>query len=506
MSDDNVIPFPKYKSVVDQAPVHARANQSRLREVQRKQEIAAARKALSERIRTLKPSMDQRERVARRLGNLYSELKKDTGLRGVIGPIFEEAGIGRKEESSKRLRRYIIPVGEDGDRKMLSASLPEYERLAEAFARKLRRDADAVVLEVLREFSNDGQNSALSSNEASYNTVAILLDEMCNAISRRHRLKDAFLKAANWGIGADGEGHWKPEIAIDRFHPVNLPMETWIARGNGCPELRLMLPSVELHGARYAIPIRPTLQGASLEAGEQDLSNPDYWDANICAHGEGDGIFLNVDHTVYVGFAPDQSMSAIGVLWESMDVLPLIGDRPPFGFRSIGREWYTFRSILPDGSDEVNAFKVDEHRIDERGREATLLALQDAVEGYAAFRIRRTTPLSLAEVFAKSDSLSEQTNFDFERTVLWGGNWEDMVLDNEVVQSHSPSRTVAAAIERNLAFAPLPERLDTLLEQKVVAFRSDLDSYSSKFIEPFLKAADSLLEQWRSEPSETEPT
>lgn len=504
MSDDNVIPFGKYKQVEDQDPDWAKAKEARLRELKRKQDRAAARKALSERIRTLKPSIDERERIAKRLGALYSELKK-AGLRGVIGPIFEEAGIGHREDSSKRLRRYIIPAGESGNPKMLSASLPEYERLAAGIAQALQYDADTVVLDVLRDFSSDVLGSA-PSNETDYGTVAIMLNEMCNAISRRYRLKDAFSKAASWGIGADSEGRWKPEIVIARFHPANLPMEKWIAREDGIPELKLMLPSVELHCARYHIPVRATLRGASPEVGDQRLTDPDYWDANISTYGEANGIFLSADHTVYIGFAPDPSMSAIGVLWESVDLVPLIGDKPPFEIQSVSRGWYTFRSTLSDGTDEVNAFKIDEPRIAEQGVVATLLAFQDAIEGYSAFRIRGITPLSLAEMFAKADSLSMDTNFDFEKTVIWGGDWEDMVLEDRVVQSHSPSRTVAAAIERNLAFAPLPERLDTLVEEKVVTFKSALDSYVNGFTEPFLKAADPLLDQWRSESNEAEPS
>jgi hypothetical protein len=97
----------------------------------------------------------------------------------------------------------------------------------------------------------------------------------------------------------------------------------------------------------------------------------------------------------------------------------------------------------------------------------TFLAFQDAIEGYPAFRIRGITPLSLADVFAKSDSLSNETNFDFEKTVIWGGDLK-------------------------IGWCSL--------------IKSALDSYIDGFTQPFLKTADSLCEQWRNESSEAEPS
>ncbi len=514
MSDDNVVPFPKqYNLPSTPDPRRAEKAEKAREHAIRREERARERKRLSDRLMACrKADSIVRVTVAKRLGELYAAVKR-VGIRGVLGEVFREAGLQNETtDSSKRRVRYVVLPGETPNSKLLSSNLQKYERLADALAKALGRESDEVFMEVFQGIFPDEFPVREFADQEIYDHVSFMLNTICTGISRKHNLQAAFKLATRWAIGIGADNQWEPTVPVLQFGSDNMPLDYWIHDAD-CGYVANMIPSVKLSGrCNYSISVIATLHGLCVS--NQDSRAPESivdWTAIARAYGTAPAE-IHVKHNVYLVVLPGSSSAPIAALLERYDIDPLIGDARPYSFQSNDSNWYTFRSVLPNGTEEINAFQIDDSRLASVDQPKVRQALKKFLDHEGRFRIRKLTPSTLMDSYDHFDC--ELVDFGFgsgpgyDSIALWHGT--DGTFENprsipEDLPSFAPSRSMAAVIERNIAHAPINARLDGLLEQQILQFKTSLDAYISTRRKSFAEATKSILEHWLAENQASNP-
>jgi hypothetical protein len=249
-----------------------------------------------------------------------------------------------------------------------------------------------------------------------------------------------------------------------------------------------MLPKVALVDWTLDIPVRATSKGVPGNGHAPD--GVAFWMRSAADHGM-EPTQIRVTHSIELAIVPGPSGRPIPAFLERYKTQ--IGDIP-LKWRSIGEGYFVF-TWETDDIHEHNALLLDIELIDPNSVPWMRRAMREAADGDGASRLRTLSSQSMADILSTEEASAIERSYD--RYVNQQPSGLDHLLEEDAFQpSHSPSRTVAARIERNLAFLPPEERPDVLLERAAISFHNKVEKYERKMRNAYAQAADSALECW----------
>jgi len=417
------------------------------------------RSALVERARDLinaAPKVEPKQRavLAR---NLYAILKPLLKQKG-IGEVFEAAGINHGERSSRRLPRYAVaPDAVEQDWKGLAAKAKEYMDIAVAAAARLGQDPDVAVLMLVSGTAYDPSPSKATDGNTrpdwAYHLHGVIREIADRIVSRQNLAwYFRFVRDQDVCVNTDGSmdaNAWPVASLIDYMADFYWTNDDDFRIAPALPRVSLF---EEIHDGAI------TIEACSVAFRNWGPDGVD-WQSMADLHGT-ERIYLTRVRTVDLCIAPigsDAAPVAAFMIRHSLRV----------GFQDGSyADIFLPRQPTESGWIQYRSGSGDEHL-------AHGFRFTDPKDHQALVSGPLETHQAYGEGLTYWESVSPKACHDVlgHAHIPDGGGdractvfFEDRKSDIEVV-SEAPARTVAGAIQRNLAYAAVEERLHVQLDR-----------------------------------------